>query len=426
MGVQDGQDTQDSQVKHISETENDRDIQARLYQDEVGQDNLDTQDSQVQQISATENDRDMQVRTEQVPHVIPFIPGIRMMSDREATEMSRHGEVLRWSSDEDGDNTDKTTLGSDTTGSTPDLFKSPEQSKGRVAGSIVTDIISDYVIQASPKAKVYPQGVVFVPETELEERAVVITEDRPVVRSLRNRQKVEMSLQQITDCQEGPKGERAIGVSIAKSFGGYEYRGIVDKIRGDTDGYIYHVEYEDGDEEELSQTELRDCYILALAPQIEAQWAAFKKTNTKKTLDENEEGSVEVQSDDEAMSDGEGSVYDKGSDEEKLNKKRKKRRKEILARGPVAGEKTTKKKKKRQKPISGLVLPIPGEKTVAAEAFGKLNTADQDLVALNINRKTKKVLIISFNFFVLACSYNSSKTFIYSSDPNNIGGARIS
>jgi hypothetical protein len=261
FGLQDGQDTQDSQVKQISETENDRDIQERIEQDnevrldnqdQVGQDN---QDSQVQQISATENDRDMQARTEEEPHVIPFIPGIRMMSDREATEMCRHGEVLRWSSDEDGDNTDKTALGSDTTGSTPDLFKSPEQSKGRVPGSVETDIISDYVIQASPKTKQYPQGVVFVPETELEQSLVGSTEERPVVRSLRNRQKIELSLQQITDCQEGPKGERAIGVTIAKSFGGYEYRGIVDKIRGDTDGYIYHVEYEDGDEEELSQKE---------------------------------------------------------------------------------------------------------------------------------------------------------------------------
>jgi hypothetical protein len=132
--LQDGQDTQDSQVNQISETENERDIQARIEQDtQVGQDNQvkvgqDKQDSQVQQISATENDRDMQARTEQEPHVIPFIPGIRMMSYREAQEMSRHGEVLRWSSDEDEDNTEKTTLASDTTGSTPDIFKPPELS----------------------------------------------------------------------------------------------------------------------------------------------------------------------------------------------------------------------------------------------------------------------------------------------------------
>jgi hypothetical protein len=153
---------------------------------QVLQDNL---DSQVQQISVTENDRDIQARTEQEPHVIPFIPGIRMMSYREVQEMSRHGEVLRWSSDEDGDNTQKTTLASDTTGSTPDIFKSPELSKGRVPGSIETDII-----QASPKTHPYHQGVLFVPETQFEQSSVYSPEERPVVRSLRNRQKIELSL----------------------------------------------------------------------------------------------------------------------------------------------------------------------------------------------------------------------------------------
>ncbi len=160
--------------------------------------------------------------------------------------------------------------------------------------------------------------------------------------------------------------------------------------------------YEDGDEEELSQKELRDCYILALSPQIEAQWVAFSKTITKKHLDENVEGSNEGQSEDQAMSDGEGSLYDKGSDEEELIKKRKKRRKEPVARGP----------KKGQKPMSGLVLPVPGEKTVAAEAFGKLNASDKELVSLNINRKTKKVVDIYIkNNYSLCC---------FHADPKNI------
>jgi hypothetical protein len=211
------------------------------------------------------------------------------------------------------------------------------------------------------------------------------SEDRPVVRSLRNRQKITLSLQQITDCQDGPKGDRALGVKIAKPFGGYEYRGTVDKVREDKEeGYIYHVEYEGRDEEELSQIELRDCYILGLGPEIEAMWAAFKKTNTKKIVDANLEESLAVESDDQAMSDGEGSLYDKGSDEEELNKKNKKRRKERLTRGS----------KKGQKPMSGLVLPVAGDKTVAAEAFGKLNPEQQELVASNINKKTKKVVQI--------------------------------
>ncbi len=153
------------------------------------------------------------------------------------------------------------------------------------------------------------------------------SDDRPVVRSLRNRQKITLSLQQITDCQDGPLGDRALGVKIAKSFGGYEYKGTVDKVRGDkAEGYIYHVAYEDGDEEELSQIELRDCYILGLSPEIEASWAAFKKTNTKKIIDANAEESLAVEEEDQAMRDGEGSLYDKGSDEEELKKKKRNRK----------------------------------------------------------------------------------------------------
>jgi hypothetical protein len=41
-----------------------------------------------------------------------------------------------------------------------------------------------------------------------------------------------------------------------------------------------------------------------------------------------------------------------------------------------------------------MVLPLAGEKTVAAEAFGKLNPEQQELVVTNINKKTKKVVQI--------------------------------
>jgi hypothetical protein len=242
------------------------------------------------------------------------------------------------------------------------------------------------VVQETVESEV--QGPTFIPQTQMQESS----EDRPVVRSLRNRQKATLSLQEITDCQDGPKGDKAIGVKIAKSFGGYEYRGTVDKVRIDKEeGYIYHVEYEDGDEEELSQIELRDGYILGLSPEIEAMWAEYKKTITKKSIDANLEEHLAVESDDQAMSDGEGSLYDKGSDEEELNKKKKKRRKERRNRGS----------KKLPKPLSGMVLPVAGEKTVAAEAFGKLNPEQQELVATNINKKTKKVVqIYIYNVFI--------------------------
>jgi hypothetical protein len=108
----------------------------------VLQDGQETQDSQVQQISGTENDRDIEARAEQEDIETR---GIEARAEQEA----------RWSSDEDGDNTQSTTLASDTTGSTPDILKSPVQSEGRVPGAFVTDTIRDYVIQASPNSMTY-------------------------------------------------------------------------------------------------------------------------------------------------------------------------------------------------------------------------------------------------------------------------------
>ena len=42
-------------------------------------------------------------KQDQEVHVVPYIKGIRMMSDREATECAQHGEVLRWSSESEGE-----------------------------------------------------------------------------------------------------------------------------------------------------------------------------------------------------------------------------------------------------------------------------------------------------------------------------------
>jgi hypothetical protein len=39
--------------------------------------------------------------TNDKPTIIPFRKGIKLMSEREANECARHGEVLRWSSDSD-------------------------------------------------------------------------------------------------------------------------------------------------------------------------------------------------------------------------------------------------------------------------------------------------------------------------------------
>jgi hypothetical protein len=79
-----------------------------------------------------------------------------MMSEREADECARHGEVLRWSSDSDIektiDKTDDITIASDTSGCTPDIFKSPEITDKRVP--IITDRVEGYDIDSRRQAKV--------------------------------------------------------------------------------------------------------------------------------------------------------------------------------------------------------------------------------------------------------------------------------
>jgi hypothetical protein len=69
----------------------------------------------------------------------------------------------------------------------PDCLKSPVQSDGRVPGEIVIDKIRAYVIAASPNSLTY-DGRTIIPETEIQESSG----DRPVERSLRNRQKITL------------------------------------------------------------------------------------------------------------------------------------------------------------------------------------------------------------------------------------------
>jgi hypothetical protein len=104
------------------------------------------QDSEVQIITETANDRDIQGRQEAEPHRIPYVKGIKMMSEREAVEVTRHGEVLRWSPDSDRE--DMTDTREDRTiksvESTPAICKSPHTVEGRVPGSITSDTMSGF------------------------------------------------------------------------------------------------------------------------------------------------------------------------------------------------------------------------------------------------------------------------------------------
>ncbi len=99
-----------------------------------------------------------QERQDEEPHVIPFNKGIKMMSEREATELAQNGEVLTWSPDSEGEQTiGKTPPESDTTGSTPEIFKSPELIQGRVPGSNAVDktLVEETVVEKTVPPRKY-------------------------------------------------------------------------------------------------------------------------------------------------------------------------------------------------------------------------------------------------------------------------------
>jgi hypothetical protein len=202
---------------------------------------------------------------------------------------------------------------------------------------------------------------------------------------LRQENSVTLTEQQIKDCQEGPQGKRAIGVSVAKVFDGVQFKGTVDSFRQARQRHYYHVAYTDGDEEELSQTELRDGFLLGLSDDITRQWNWLKgDKNGRPIKDKSLESEVDT-------SEGEGSEYDKDDFESEL-KNKKRQRKE--------NKKSSNKKKKKE--LSAIVLPLPGDKTVAAEAFEKLTGPQKKMVADRVNMTTKKVPCIPYPTYLTA------------------------
>ncbi len=59
-------------------------------------------ESQVELVTETQNLRDIEAKRLAIPPLVnPYPKGIKLMSEREADEEGKYGEVLRWSSDSD-------------------------------------------------------------------------------------------------------------------------------------------------------------------------------------------------------------------------------------------------------------------------------------------------------------------------------------
>jgi hypothetical protein len=180
-----------------------------------------TTDSQVQVITETENDRDIQARVVGKAVIIPYNKGDKAMSEREADEEARHGEVLRWSTESDnGEVTQRgpeTTFGSDTTGSTPDCCKSPDKMGVLVTGEIVQ--VQDFEFQARQhKTKLNYEGQSFVAETEAQE-SDDDSEDNVLIASVLTKPKTTNQVTEgdktITQSEVQPEGAKAIGLTVA-------------------------------------------------------------------------------------------------------------------------------------------------------------------------------------------------------------------
>jgi hypothetical protein len=177
---------------------------------------------------------------------------------------------------------------------------------------------------------------------------------------------------------------RAVGKTVAKVFDPVEYRGTVDSFRKVRQRYYYHIIYTDGDEEDMSQLELRDAYLLAKADGIEAEW------NQLQGKEKGKEAVVTEDTSEGYTSDGEGSEYDRHDYDEEM-KQTKRKRKPPYKPGKQRPKSSKRANAKRVNELSGVILPQNGDKTVAGEAFSKLDDAQKKLVTEKVNKKTKQV-----------------------------------
>ncbi len=138
------------------------------------------------------------------------------------------GEVLRWSTDSDKeemtDRREDITIESDTIASTPDCCKSPDMVPLRVPVDILR--VGSFDVQATQEKRQFIyEGVSSVKETEVQESDGDSEDNVPIAAVLRKKKECtsSLTLEQIQDCEVGPKDDKAVGVTVAKIFDGVEY-----------------------------------------------------------------------------------------------------------------------------------------------------------------------------------------------------------
>ena len=145
------------------------------------------------------------------------------------------------------------------------------------------------------KEFVYPY--VFVPETE-EQASAIVTEATVVI-------------------EEVPSGEKCVGHKIVKEFADGLFKGTVMTAIKKRGRFLYHVVYEDGDEEDLNDQEFREGYELL----FHANNDALKTLGVDNDQDEKDNDN------DKSGGETEGSEYDMSEDDEGKRKRKKRRTK---------------------------------------------------------------------------------------------------
>jgi hypothetical protein len=138
-------------------------------------------------------------------------------------------------------------------------------------------------------------------ETETEEQVIATVEERIVV------------------IDEVPTGESCIGQKILKEFGEGLFKGSVTTAIKKRGRFLYHVVYEDGDEEDLNDKEFREGYELLHQ----------SNNDTLKTVSEELAQEDSDNDNDKSGGDTEGSEYDMSEDEDRQRKRKKRRTKPI-------------------------------------------------------------------------------------------------
>jgi hypothetical protein len=276
---------------------------------------------------------------------------------------------------------------SDTTESTPEILKSPDKVQDRVPGSSSNAPGSGektYVAKIVAPKKY--KGWVYVQETQANEDSDDSADNLPIASQLKPQTVTSKRLEELQDFREGPVGKRAIGKTVAKIFDRVEFRGKVDSFRQVRQRYYYHVTYDDGDEEEMRQDELRDAYLLANTEKIQTEYDELQRSQQS-----DKDVGVEQSSQSETDSGSEGSEYDRRDYEDEL-KQDKRKRKTTFKPGTKASKPYKRGKNKPSTDLSGTILPQSGDKSVAGEAFAKLDPAQQGIVKAKVNTKTKQVI----------------------------------